>query len=64
MEKNLYEIMQEILEAKKTEFTQDVEFLGTISSNEVTPNGEVEISRDVFRMIDKMPDRNCCSKIL
>jgi len=36
MDKDLYKIMQEIFEAKKTEFSKDIKFAGTITSEEMT----------------------------
>ncbi len=56
MDKNLYEIMNELLEEKKSDFTQDIEFLGTITSNEQSSTGEVAITKDIFAIVDELPD--------
>ncbi len=62
MDKNLYQIMQEILEEKKTDFTKDIEFLGSITSDENTTSGKVGVTRDIFMLIDEMPDGTVVKK--
>lgn len=62
MDKNLYKIMQEILEEKKTGFTKDIEFLGSITSEENTSTGKVGVTRDIFMLIDEMPDGTIVKK--
>lgn len=36
MDRDLYRIMQEIFEAKKTDFSKDIRLAGTITSEEIT----------------------------
>lgn len=36
MDRDLYRIMQEIFEAKKTDFSKDIRLAGTITSEEMT----------------------------
>ncbi len=62
MDKSLYETMQEILEKKKSDFTKDIEFLGSITSNENTSTGNVGVTKDIFMIIDEMPDGNIFKK--
>lgn len=62
MDKDLYEIMREIFEEKKTEFTKDIKYLGTITSDEASLTGMTEVTRDVFIMIDVMPDGSIVQK--
>ncbi len=62
MDKSLYEIMQEILEEKKSDFTQDIEYLGTITSNETSAYGNVQVTKDIFMIIDEMPDGTVVQK--
>ena len=62
MDKNLYQIMQEILEEKKTDFTKDIEFLGSITSEEIQASGKVGVTRDIFMIIDEMPDGTVVKK--
>ena len=62
MDKDLYEMMQKILEIKKTNFTEDIRYLGTITSNESTPTGSVQVTRDIFMLIDQMPDGSAVQK--
>lgn len=62
MDKNLYQIMQEILEEKKTDFTKDIEFLGSITSEEIQASGKVGVTRDIFMLIDEMPDGTVVKK--
>lgn len=62
MDKNLYETMQEILEEKKTDFTKDIEFLGSITSDENTTTGKVGVTRDIFMLIDEMTDGTVVKK--
>ena len=56
MDKSLYEIMQEIYAQKKTEFSKDIKLIGTLTSEEDSPNGKVLVTNDVFLIIDEMPD--------
>ena len=62
MDKELYELMQEILEEKRTKFTKDIEYLGTVSSNETNKTGGTTITTDIFMMIDEMPDGTISQK--
>lgn len=62
MDKDLYEMMQEILETKKTNFTEDIRYLGTVTSDEHTPTGTVQVTRDIFMLIDQMPDGTAVQK--
>ncbi len=56
MDKSLYELMKEIYEQKKTEFSKDIKLIGTLTSEETSPNGKVLVTNDVFLIIDEMPD--------
>lgn len=62
MDKSLYEVMQEIIEEKKTDFTKDVSYLGTLTSDENTSTGNIKVTRDVFMLIDEMPDGTIVKK--
>ena len=64
MDKSLYEIMQEIYEAKRTEFSKDIKLIGTLTSEEDTPNGKVLVTNDVFVIIDEMPDGSTSQKFI
>lgn len=62
MDKSLYEIMQDILKEKRTDFTKDIRFLGTLTSDEKSSNGDVKVTRDIFMIIDEMPDGTIIQK--
>ncbi len=62
MEKSLYEIMQELLAEKKSDFTKDIKYLGTITSDRHTATGNVSVTQDIFMMIDEMPDGSVVQK--
>ena len=62
MDKSLYEIMQEILEEKKSDFTKDIKYLGSITSDEPSSTGSVKVTKDIFMMIDEMPDGTMVQK--
>lgn len=62
MEKSLYEIMQELLAEKKSDFTKDIKYLGTITSDEHSSTGNVRVTKDIFMMIDEMPDGTVIQK--
>ena len=47
MEKDLYRIMSEIKEAKKTENKQEIYFMGKIISSQKVNNIDIEIERDI-----------------
>ena len=64
MDKSLYEIMQEIYAQKKTEFSKDIKLIGTLTSEEDTPNGKVLVTNDVFVIIDEMPDGSTSQKFI
>ncbi len=36
MDQDLYELMREVYEAKKSDFSKDIKFVGAISSDEMT----------------------------
>lgn len=36
MDKELYDMMQEIFEKYKTDFSKDIKYIGTLSSDEMT----------------------------
>ncbi len=62
MDKSLYESMQEILKENKSDYTKDIEFLGTITSREETSTGNVDVTRDIFMIINEMPDGTVVKK--
>lgn len=62
MDKDLYELMQKILEEKKTNFTEDISYLGTVTSDEHSPTSTVQVTRDIFMIIDQMPDGTSVQK--
>lgn len=62
MDKSLYEIMQELLAEKKSDFTKDIKYLGTITSDKQTSTGNVATTQDIFMMIDEMPDGTVVQK--
>ena len=62
MDKDIYTIMKELLEEKKTIFTKDVRFMGTITSSEEFSTGQVDTTYDIFMMIDEMPDGSVVQK--
>ena len=62
MDKELYELMQELLEEKRTKFTKDIEYLGTVSSDEVSKTGKATITTDIFMIVDEMPDGSVAQK--
>ncbi len=62
MDKELYKMMHEIIEEKKTDFTKDINFIGSITSDEESKTGSVKITTDIFMMIDEMPDGTIIQK--
>jgi len=62
MDKNLFKTMEEINNSKKTDFTKDIVFIGTLTSDEVTNTGSVKVTKDIFMVIDKMPDGSIVQK--
>jgi len=53
MDKNLYDIMQKLKESKAAD---DVSYVGTISIEKKTPNGDVLVSKDVLAIVDTLPN--------
>ena len=62
MDKNLYDIMQKLIEEKGSENTQDAIYLGTILTKETSLTGDVQIAKDIIAMIDMTPDGNIIIK--
>lgn len=62
MDKNLYEVMQKLMEEKSSKNTTDVKYLGVISFIEKTSQTEVTISKDIIALIDVTPDGNVITK--
>ena len=62
MEPNLYKIMQELKEQKGTENNSDVRFLGTIVLDKETPNGNIQIAKDIIAITDTMQDGSTAIK--
>jgi len=62
MEPNLYKIMQELKEQKGTENNSDVRFLGTIVLDKETPNGNIQIAKDIIAITDTMQDGSTATK--
>ena len=62
MDKNLYNIMQNLKNNKSTEITQDIRYIGTISMNKKTSNGNVRITKDVIAIIDISSDKKMTIK--
>lgn len=61
MDKNLYEIMQEILKEKGSN-KSDIKYLGAIYTEENDVNGKVKVGKDIFVLIDVMPDGSLIKK--
>lgn len=55
MDKKLNELIQKIYNEKKTDYSQDVKYLGTMSTEIETKTGKETITQDVFVLIEKMP---------
>ncbi len=56
VDKSLYDVMRELIVEKSSDYTKDVEFVGTITTDEPDVSGEVATTHDVFMVIDDMPD--------
>lgn len=64
MDKNLYNTMREIL-VEKGGKKSDIKYLGSITIDEEMPVvGKVKIGKDIFVLIDILPNRNGYYKIL
>lgn len=62
MDKDLYNIMQNLMKEKSSENTNDIMYLGTIYIDEDTPTGNVKIAKDIIAMFDTTPDGNVITK--
>ena len=64
MDKSLYNAMREIL-AEKGGKNSDIKYLGSITIDEEMPVvGKVKIGKDIFVLIDILPNRNGYYEIL
>ena len=64
MDKNLYNTMREIL-VEKGGKKSDIKYLGSITIDEEMPVvGKVKIGKDIFVLIDILPNRNGYYEIL
>lgn len=64
MNQDLYDLMMEILAEKRTEFTKDIEFAGTVTTTERDSSGnKAQITHDIFKIIDEMPDGSIVKKL-
>ena len=63
MEKNLYQIMQNIRAQKSSNNTTDVRYLGTISMHENSnASKNVNITKDIIALVDILPDGSMVTK--
>ena len=62
MEKDLYKIMNDILQEKKTQNTQDIKYIGTIEYIQKDNGIEIEKVKDVFMMVEKLEDGSTIKK--
>ncbi len=64
MDQDLYDLMMEILAEKRSDFTKDIEFVGTVTTTERDSSGNsAQITHDIFKIIDEMPDGSIVKKL-